>query len=286
MTPRLDQQKQQLSILVAQMEDIMPKRIHDEFITALRLELQSITFYSIICGQIPTASIFASIKRSLKKVHKSASSRGEPFPWEQLCGIILTSYEKLLSEQTHGKAPKASTVQSTQMENASQPANSHNPAFTPPSSAAVKDFKMTVFKPLNPVVPKPPVEDVLRELNHYATSSKLYTRPGHQYIECTRNTCYFCTAMFEHVTITPCSQYGHANCIPVGWFPHVGISMWNELRSQHDMGMRFIPRVIDIKDTELPPLYQLRQLEQSQSRDRLTTLPAKPVSSSLWADEI
>lgn len=267
----------------------MPLNIREEFITGLRTEMHTYPIHVILRGDIPLATMFAIIKRSLQKVHEVATSRGEPFPWDQLFNIMFDSYERLISQSTHGEAPKAKTkVPSTQPVNISQQqSSSRNNVMMQPSSAAKKDNNSrSSLQDHKPVIQIPPVEEVLMELNHYAASPKLYARPGQKYIKCKQDHCSFCTAMFEHMVITPCSRFGHANCNTVGWFPHVGISLWKSLRSQHDAGMPFKPRTVEIKDEELPPLSQLRSQQQSPSRKRpATPMDIEPKSPHVMLDD-
>lgn len=59
----------------------------------------------------------------------------------------------------------------------------------------------------------------------------LFKTPGHQHVKCDEASCEFCKHVFNNLNITKCE--GHKRCSIVGWYPHVGVSLWQMLRKKH-----------------------------------------------------
>lgn len=235
----------------------MPLPIREEFTSCMRLELQAYPVQVLIRGQIPLASMFANIRRSLQKTREVVVSRGTTVPWESLFYEVLESYEHIVTANP-GEVPKTKTKPTQPAAEHNQPSRSaSNKVKEGSSSTAKKDNKSMPLPGAVAVPEKPSIDEVLSELSINQEASELYRRPGQKYIKCKVVDCQFCPAMYKSMAITPCSRFGHANCNQLGWFPHVGISLWKTLRSQHDAGMPFKSRSFEVKEGEIQPLEHL-----------------------------
>lgn len=56
---------------------------------------------------------------------------------------------------------------------------------------------------------------------------------------CKKRGCEFCFAMFFHTAVTSCSIHGGGRCHPCGYFPHVGVKLWNLVKRSHDGGKAY-----------------------------------------------
>jgi hypothetical protein len=73
---------------------------------------------------------------------------------------------------------------------------------------------------------------VVKELLQVGKSSVLpFNTPFHKHIMCKRESCKFCRELFYTVNLTRC--VGHRKCTQIGFYPHVGPSLWNIVRSRH-----------------------------------------------------
>jgi hypothetical protein len=59
-----------------------------------------------------------------------------------------------------------------------------------------------------------------------------------KHITCDSLTCSFCKDMFFATHLTKC--VGHKPCVPGGWYPHVGVILWNQLKRYHDNGKEYV----------------------------------------------
>lgn len=84
------------------------------------------------------------------------------------------------------------------------------------------------------------------------TRSVLYDTPGHPHVKCVTPSCKICQCLFTNLNITKCE--GHKRCSKVGWYPHVGPSLWQMIRKKHaenrDVGI--LPK--SCKAHEIPAL--------------------------------
>lgn len=74
----------------------------------------------------------------------------------------------------------------------------------------------------------------------------------HTHINCMDTTCRFCTQLFTDIHLTKC--VGHRKCNPVGYYPHVGVSLWNIIKSRHRKGLPYQLKERDSRPGELKAL--------------------------------
>lgn len=97
------------------------------------------------------------------------------------------------------------------------------------------------------------VADIRRRLKGVVlTKPHLFETPAHKHVQCMKQNCEFCKHLFTHVNITRCD--GHKNCTSIGWYPHVGTSMWNMVRKRHASGLSCAVKLKDCKVGEIPAL--------------------------------
>lgn len=112
--------------------------------------------------------------------------------------------------------------------------------------------KLSVSQPKE--VKKPTAErakKVYRELCTYLGSDLPPYRLT-PYIQCKQPLCSFCRTMFQSVALTRC--VAHKKCVPSGWFPHVGSTLWKSLAKKHDATKIFQAKTRTLKDNEMAPL--------------------------------
>lgn len=110
-------------------------------------------------------------------------------------------------------------------------------------------------KPRDPVrLPKDQVEGIRRRLASVAlTRRHLYSMTGgHPHVKCTTPNCSFCSTLFNTLNITRCE--GHKRCCSAGWYPHIGVPLWNMLRAKHQSGSKNTVRAQPCKPHEIPAL--------------------------------
>lgn len=92
---------------------------------------------------------------------------------------------------------------------------------------------------------EPVAEQVLKQLSELrlSTIKPLYRNKYHYYIRCRSSRCDFCLTMFYHMSLTSCISLHHGDipCHHTGYFPHVGLRLWKQLRTRHDSGEPFKP---------------------------------------------
>jgi hypothetical protein len=84
------------------------------------------------------------------------------------------------------------------------------------------------------------------------TKTHLYQTSGHSHVKCDVPKCEFCYALFTCLNITRCE--GHKRCSTVGWYPHVGPSLWQMLKKKHARHEPHRLSVKPCKPNELPGL--------------------------------
>lgn len=72
------------------------------------------------------------------------------------------------------------------------------------------------------------------------------------YIECKHTQCAFTRTLFQNIALTKCE--GHKKCVPSGWFPHVGLTLWKSLASKHTEDTIFKAKARQLKPNEMQPL--------------------------------
>lgn len=104
----------------------------------------------------------------------------------------------------------------------------------------------------------PPTSKVHDEMRTHHTAQNASKKPLFQgshcaAAACTRVGCTTCESLFVGLFPTPC--VGHSNCLPSGWFPHVGEVLWHKLRRVHIACYAFNPSQTRApRDREMLPL--------------------------------
>lgn len=130
-------------------------------------------------------------------------------------------------------------------------------SLTPSSHHSSPRPKHSTEKELAPLVPTdvamfpyvdkpkrtPDTQILLSLRNHLKQGPILYGNSYHTYIRCRSHTCKFCRSMFQHIVVTSCAEYQHDKkpCHPSMFYPHVGRSLWKQLKAKHDNGLPFEP---------------------------------------------
>lgn len=94
-------------------------------------------------------------------------------------------------------------------------------------------------KPVQKVVPPPIGEEAEKIYTQVMTRLEKARHPlAHfKHITCSDNTCVYCKELILNVDLTLC--VGHKPCVPGRWYPHVGQTLWNQLRKKHDSGQSY-----------------------------------------------
>jgi hypothetical protein len=114
------------------------------------------------------------------------------------------------------------------------------------SSTATTVKKEKVNKPKIPAKSRPVVSlPVGKDADQIYADVQSKLNGGHpfsrcKFVTCKTAACKFCRELFLSISLTPCK--GHIACVPGGWYPHIGISLWQQLARKHDMGAEFICR--------------------------------------------
>lgn len=72
------------------------------------------------------------------------------------------------------------------------------------------------------------------------------------YMDCKHTLCSFTRTLFQNIALTKC--VGHKKCVPSGWFPHVGMTLWKSIASKHSEGSIFTAKSRTLKPNEMMPL--------------------------------
>lgn len=129
-------------------------------------------------------------------------------------------------------------------------------------------------------------EGIMNSLKLHGTNSyNPYNNAYHRHLQCVNPTCEFCLALYSSVNITRC--VGHRKCVPSGYFPHVGTSLWNMLKSKHKRRESFRNIGKPCKPGELPSLNVFFEITPSlPSEDTKENATIKRVEYDLedWND--
>lgn len=114
-----------------------------------------------------------------------------------------------------------------------------------------------------PMVPGPHVRtqlDVLSSKNEVPLFSPL------SWIKCTKVNCSFCRKLFRTTLVTQCGNNPYAKCtsqepcVPCGWFPHVGKTLWKILKDFHKDGIPFYEKPQTEMDVPCLECWDLRAI--------------------------
>lgn len=137
------------------------------------------------------------------------------------------------------------------------------------------------------------IEGIRKRLQSVALTRKhLYAMTGgHPHVKCNTPDCSFCSTLFNNLNITRCE--GHKRCCSTGWYPHIGVPLWNMVRVQHSSGRKNTIRVRPCKPYEIPalqvgspvktsPMESIAEetaIEDCTAEDRDYVSPASPAAS-------
>lgn len=107
------------------------------------------------------------------------------------------------------------------------------------------------------------------------------TQALNQHVRCTRDNCKFCFDMFSTLHLTSCKAVHPKKkpCIPDGWYPHIGVGLWNRLKKYHDSNKVFKLKPIAIRDFELPSVRNSTLENKNEIEETASTITLRSVTS-------
>lgn len=217
----------------------MPEFLILEFENNFRSNLSSIDLKVLASGNIPKITIHNCLISSLQHISSIARTEYERSQDIKFLKLDVTLWNPLT----------ASMFQ--QLVNITVKAM--------PSQQSLEDHKMQKNKKHSKPVPLPvnPTEDEQSDIRKrlkavIITKPTLYSTPYHGHVKCTVPKCEACHSLFMSLNITRCD--GHKKCCSVGWYPHVGPSLWKMLKKRHSTGKPMNIAVKVCKSHEIPSL--------------------------------
>jgi hypothetical protein len=84
---------------------------------------------------------------------------------------------------------------------------------------------------------------------------------------CSKAKCRFCSTLAHSVHLTPCARIHPKTkpCHTIGWWPHIGYKMWNQIRFAHKRGEDFKLKEVPCKSGDIPMIRHLVSQTSAQS---------------------
>lgn len=95
-----------------------------------------------------------------------------------------------------------------------------------------------------------------------------------KFVTCMTVGCKFCRDLFSNVTLTPCQ--GHKPCVPGGWYPHIGASLWKQLVRKHDSGTEYVCKARN-RIGGMPALSSAKSLPSSEPEHEPVSVSEKDI---------
>lgn len=247
--------------------------LREMFLLSVKSGFNDLPLTTLVTGTWTVAQQFNIIQTALQdlRTNPDIANSKETIPWEELTTLLLKTLEKVLLDQS---SPKDRTTCLTE----STPVNTK--AVTPQlqklkiaETGEATSGSTSSGKPAKASSRRSPIltdSDTIKRIQsvvHQRINEgvPLYSVRAQKYVKCDKVDCEFCKSMYQNMDLTACSVFGHTNCNSVGYFPHVGISMWKTLRRQHDSGQPFKPKVIIKREIgDLPRLSEAAHLSLSK----------------------
>lgn len=280
----------------------LPPALAEAFRCRVKAGYQSLPLENLVQGSWTVQQQFSIIERSLKDLiaDVDAIKQRETIPWMEISFLLLRMVEKsTLSRQT--PVDRVIPVAKPQKKESRRASLSTTPLMiTSPSPDVPVNHTDKASSP----PPRTPTDAVVVDRIYRVVAQRLndsvclYDTRCHKYVKCERVDCEFCRSMYTNLELTQCSMFGHPNCNSVGYFPHIGITMWKMLRKQHDAGSPFVPKLLGkVKPTDLPRLSARAPPVSTgvpENRKRIRTasgndpfqLPIENHGSKPWIDSV
>lgn len=248
--------------LVDAMSKKLPLAIGEEFLANVREGLVRLPLSTMLSGTWTVRQQFSIIKEALKDLDKIEEIRDnlDPIPWRDLSFLLLNRLELVMTDRnslentatrlTEPSPAKIKVAANTKGPNIQRHGEASSGKIEPPTSKANP-------RPLKvPDISADKVAIIQQSLiKRVKDGAHPYDVRANRYVKCANKDCVFCNTMYHNLELTACAMFGHPPCIPEGYFPHVGISMWKTLRRQHDDGQTFkVRKDITRRPGDLPRL--------------------------------
>lgn len=243
---------------VKSIKDI-PDAVCDEFENTFRSSISSIDFKYLVNGSIPQQIINNCLTSSFEAAANYAYNDHAVTGNLRMLEISAMLWNPILAKMFQLVATSV-TINITEK---SEKISTDLPKRTKKSSSP---------KPTAPVeLPPDQVEGIRKRLRAVAlTKPHLYQTPFHSHVKCNTPNCEFCKQMFVKLNITKCE--GHKRCCTVGWYPHVGPSLWQMLRKRHANNSSSSVKLQPCKSNEI------RALESEVGQSSPVTEAAEPTT--------
>lgn len=213
---------------------LMDDEISTKFENTFRECIASADFTILASGHIPQQTIFSSLQTSLKAASELAQFKFELTQDTRYSNLQHQIWNPLVEQLVKLVSLKPDTRTTCDVS-------------SPPVKPRIKPTPAPVSLPEKDIA-------LIRAKLKATTMSKrhLFATPGHAHIKCSTENCAFCSHLFHTVNITKCT--GHKRCNSIGYYPHVGVSLWRILKKKHDSGQSPRIRIACCKEYELPAL--------------------------------
>lgn len=261
--------------LVENIVKLLDKPLAEAFRCYVKSGYHNLAITTLIQGSWTVGQQFDIIRKALKDLKADLASQGDTrsVPWEDITMLMLRTLEQTLAVSSFTQETRAPSAH-TSVPLAPRGKSTSVAQSKAKGIEATKPVDIIACEPSassgNIIVPTDPqlVQRILEIVAQPLKDTKpLYATYGQRYVKCNSRNCEFCETMFNNLAVTQCSKFGHTPCNSVGWYPHVGVSMWKQLRRQHDSGLQFIPKSSVVKPGELPRLSSRNHVAQPSSTD-------------------
>lgn len=241
--------------LVENIRKSLPFELQEEFLVSIREGYRDLPVATLITGTWTVKQQFDVIRKSLKTLKTVSERLGQEhnIHWEKLTFILLHTIEDSVSLST----AKDVSPKNTHTTVASRKQGKSAPAALPDEPPGCIDSWVNEVERAEqqlilddtransgltevPAFNKTAIKRAL--VQRLENNEILYATPGQKYVKCNVQNCKFCVEMYKNLDLTSCARLRHVDCIPGGFFPHVGVSMWKKVQRQHDNNQAFITK--------------------------------------------
>lgn len=151
----------------------------------------------------------------------------KPDRWKIAFRALLTELAKFSTSDRTLTRPGSNATKSTSQKNGvgSKVTPSERAGLGRPSPPTKLNLALSVAS-----------ESDYRALFDYLQVTDFPFRTGYhdRYIKCGVKKCGFCIQLFMHTDVTSCGRYKHPPCHPCGFYPHIGLHLWKQVKMSHN----------------------------------------------------
>lgn len=189
------------------------KQILTVFETAFRDTISSLDMQILASGTIPAKIVSNCMAAALQRAAEEAKTSG----LNSLAAQLWNPLTACLVQQV--------SCQPTSVPNTKQKPSEKSSTIVKP---VVKEKLVSKADPVDYTAAK----KIRAKLKQHLPTTGYFNNSYHSHISCITPNCQFCCDLYHQVNITKCS--GHKQCHPVGYYPHVGKTLWKLLKGKHE----------------------------------------------------